>query len=42
MLAKRNMQFVKGVGGQVELVETGTGLVKKFVMMMIVKNVQKI
>lgn len=35
------MQFVKGVGGQVELVETGTGLVKTFVMM-IVKNVQKV
>ena len=38
MLAKRNMQFVKGV----ELVKTGTGLVKTFVKMMIFKNVQKI
>ena len=38
MLAKRNMQFVKGV----ELVKTGTDLVKTFVMMMIVKNVQKV
>ena len=38
MLAKRNMQFVKGV----ELVKTGTSLVKTFVKMMIFKNVQKI
>ena len=41
MLAKLNMQFVKGVGGQVELVEAETGLVKTLVAT-ICKNVQKI
>ena len=38
MLAKQNMQFVKGVGGQVE---TRTSLVKTLVAA-ICKNVQKI